>query len=87
MVNFINTCYENIVINHIRRKEDMTRTFDVLGKMVVNQMNAAEKAISKNLEKLSSGNKIVSAADDAAGLGISERLNSQIKEMYKMVYL
>ena len=35
-------------------------------------------ALSKTMQKLSSGYKINSAADDAAGLGISMRLNSQV---------
>jgi flagellin len=36
-------------------------------------------AISKSMEKLSSGYRINSAADDAAGLGISESMRSQIR--------
>ncbi len=36
-------------------------------------------AVSKNLEKLSSGYRINSAADDAAGLAISEKMRSQIR--------
>lgn len=57
----------------------MSRTFDVLGKMVANEINATEKAIAKNIERISTGNRINSAADDAAGLAISERMQSQIK--------
>lgn len=37
-----------------------------------------QKALSKNLEKLSSGYKINRAADDAAGLAISESMRSKI---------
>ena len=36
-------------------------------------------ALAGNLEKLSSGYRINSAADDAAGLAISEKMRSQIK--------
>lgn len=57
----------------------MSRTFDVLGKMVANEIDATEKAIAKNMERISTGNRINSAADDPAGLGISERMESQIK--------
>ena len=39
-----------------------------------NQANSA-----KNLEKLSSGMRINKAADDAAGLSISEKMRSQIR--------
>jgi flagellin len=35
-------------------------------------------ALSSSLEKLSSGYRINSAADDAAGLAISEKMRSQI---------
>ena len=35
-------------------------------------------AVSKNLEKLSSGYRINRAGDDAAGLAISEKMRAQI---------
>jgi len=38
-------------------------------------------AMSKNLEKLSSGLRINRAADDAAGLAISEKMRSQVRGM------
>ena len=41
-------------------------------------LNATDNAMSKSLEKLSSGLRINRAADDAAGLAISEGLRSQI---------
>ena len=40
--------------------------------------NNNTKALSKNLEKLSSGYKINRAGDDAAGLAISEKMRAQI---------
>jgi len=43
-----------------------------------NQLSLNDNAISKNLQKLSSGYRINSAADDAAGLAISEKMRSQI---------
>ena len=42
-----------------------------------------QNALSKNLEKLSSGYKINRAADDAAGLSISEKMRSQIRGLNK----
>ncbi|MBC7459857.1 MAG: flagellin FliC [Thermoleophilia bacterium] len=42
-------------------------------------LSATTTAMSKTMEKLSSGFRINSAADDAAGLGISERMRGQIK--------
>ena len=41
--------------------------------------NNNASALSKNLEKLSSGYKINRAGDDAAGLAISEKMRAQIK--------
>jgi flagellin len=42
------------------------------------QLANNDNAISKNLQRLSSGYRINSAADDAAGLAISEKMRSQI---------
>src|SRR5690554_5862852 len=42
-------------------------------------LNANQMKTSKNLEKLSSGLRINRAADDAAGLAISEKMRSQIR--------
>ena len=46
-----------------------------------NRLSGNNKALAKNLEKLSSGYKINRAADDAAGLGISEKMRAQITGM------
>jgi flagellin len=42
------------------------------------QLNATAAEASKSMEKLSSGYRINRAADDAAGLGISEKMRGQI---------
>ena len=42
------------------------------------QLTTNNSAVSKNLEKLSSGYKINRAGDDAAGLAISEKMRAQI---------
>lgn len=42
------------------------------------QLTINNNSVSKSLEKLSSGYRINSAADDAAGLAISEKMKSQI---------
>jgi flagellin len=41
-------------------------------------LNATQDTLSKSMEKLSSGLRINRAADDAAGLAISEGLKSQV---------
>ncbi|AND42221.1 flagellin [Cytobacillus oceanisediminis] len=43
------------------------------------QLNSASGAQSKSMEKLSSGLRINNAADDAAGLAISEKMRGQIR--------
>lgn len=43
------------------------------------QLNAANNAQMKSMEKLSSGLRINNAADDAAGLAISEKMRGQIR--------
>ena len=44
-----------------------------------------QSALSKNLEKLSSGYKINRAGDDAAGLAISESMRSQINGLNQAI--
>lgn len=43
------------------------------------QLSSATSAQSKSMEKLSSGLRINSAADDAAGLAISEKMRAQVR--------
>ena len=42
------------------------------------QLGENNSAVSKSLEKLSSGYRINRAGDDAAGLAISEKMRAQI---------
>jgi flagellin len=44
-------------------------------------MTASQREIQKSFSQLSSGSRITKAADDAAGLGISEALKSQIRSL------
>jgi flagellin len=43
------------------------------------QLQGVNERISRSMEKLTSGQRINRAADDAAGLGISERMRGQIR--------
>ena len=47
----------------------------------LNTLNRNTKALSKSLQKVSSGMKINSAADDASGYAISERMRVQIRSL------
>ena len=49
------------------------------------RLTSAQGAQSKSLEKLSSGLRINRAGDDAAGLGISEKMRGQIKGLNQAV--
>lgn len=49
------------------------------------QLNKSQSALNTSLERLSSGLRINSAKDDAAGLAISQRMTSQINGMNQAV--
>lgn len=44
----------------------------------ISSVNQAQSALEKNIQQLSSGNRINSSADDAAGLAIATRMSVQI---------
>lgn len=50
-----------------------------------NRLKMNDNAISKNLQKLSSGYRINSAADDAAGLAVSEKMRAQINGLNQAI--
>ncbi|AGB40415.1 flagellin/flagellar hook associated protein [Halobacteroides halobius DSM 5150] len=45
----------------------------------LNNLKKNNKKSRENIEQLSSGKRINSAADDAAGLAVSEKMKSQMK--------
>ena len=49
------------------------------------QLNVSTKKNAKTTEKLSSGYKINRAADDAAGLSISEKMRRQVRGLHQTV--
>jgi len=69
-----NICFkeETMIINH-----NMSAIF-AQRQAALNNLN-----IDKNMEKLSSGEKIVRAGDDASGLAVSEKMRSQIRGLRK----
>jgi flagellin len=46
-----------------------------------NNLEQSQKMLSKSLARLSSGSKIVSPADDAAGLAVSSSMDAQVQRM------
>ncbi|WP_414502407.1 flagellin [Zymobacter sp. IVIA_5232.4 C2] len=49
-----------------------------LSSLVQNNLNKSQKALNQSIERLSSGRRINSAKDDAAGLSIANRMTSQV---------
>ena len=49
--------------------------------LAADNLNQSQAMLSKSLQRLGSGSKIVSPADDAAGLAVSSRLDSQIQRL------
>jgi flagellin len=43
------------------------------------QLGVTQQSVAKNMEKLSSGQRINRASDDASGLAVSEKLRSQVR--------
>lgn len=54
---------------------------NILGLNITNRLKNTNKSISESTIKLSSGLRINKAADDAAGLSISEKMRAQIRGM------
>ncbi len=64
---------------HSRRKKVMVVQHNLQAMNANRMLNVTTKTQSKSTEKLSSGYKINRAADDAAGLSISEKMRKQIR--------
>ena len=57
-----------------------------IGAMVAqNNMSKQTREMEQAMERLSSGLRLNSAADDAAGISISERMNSQIRGLSQAI--
>ena len=63
----------------IKEENKMIINHNISAQNTHRQMNVNTGNLSKNIEKLSSGYRINRAADDAAGLSISEKMRAQIR--------
>lgn len=54
---------------------------NVQAQQTANNLNVSSNALAKSLSRLSSGSKIIAPSDDAAGLAVSSRLESQLKRL------
>lgn len=61
----------------------MRINYNVSSIIARNALNNNDKRVAASTKRLSSGYKINSAADDAAGLAIARRMNAQIKSLQK----
>lgn len=61
----------------------MRINYNVSSIIARNALNNNDKRVSASTQKLSSGYKINSAADNAAGLAIARRMNAQIKSLQR----
>lgn len=61
----------------------MRINYNVSSIIARNAMNNNDKRVAASTKKLSSGYKINSAADNAAGLAIARRMNAQIKSLHE----
>jgi len=54
---------------------------NIQAQQTANNLNVSSNNLSKSLSRLSSGSKIIAPSDDAAGLAVSSRLESQLKRL------
>lgn len=54
---------------------------NIQAQQTANNLNTSANALAKSLSRLSSGSKIIAPSDDAAGLAVSSRLESQLKRL------
>lgn len=59
----------------------MTINTNLSASAAARNLNQSQEMLSKSLNRLSSGSKIVSPADDAAGLAVSEKLQAQSRRL------
>jgi flagellin len=71
--------------NKFRRNEIMRINHNIAALNASNRLKMNDSAISKNLQKLASGYRINSAADDAAGLAVSEKMRRQINGLNQAI--
>ena len=57
----------------------ITLNTNIVAKQASQNMSINNTALQKSLQRLSSGSRIASPADDAGGLAVSMRLSAQIK--------
>ena len=54
---------------------------NVEAQRTADNLMASQRSLQRSLSRLSSGSKIINASDDAAGLAVSSRLESQLRRM------
>lgn len=55
---------------------------NITAQVAANNLQGSQSALAKSLARLSSGSKIVSPADDAAGLAVASRMSAQVERLH-----
>ena len=58
---------------------------NVEAQRTANSLMVSQQNLAKSLARLSSGTKIINASDDAAGLAVSSRLESQLRRLHAVL--
>lgn len=68
---------------HCRREIDMTinNISGIIGNLILSELANTSRDLATTFERLSTGRKINSASDDAAGLAIATRMESQLRAL------
>jgi flagellin len=83
-IQFAFITVEKFDVTITRRKEDFMRIQNNIPALnTTRKLIENTGRVSKNIEKLSSGLRINRAADDAAGLAISEKMRAQIRGLHQ----
>ncbi len=77
-MTFRHLCYMDVT-NDFKEEMIMRINHNISALNTYNKMTVNQNAATKNMEKLSSGQRINRAGDDAAGLAISEKMRGQIR--------
>jgi flagellin len=64
---------------HYIKEDDMVINHNLSAMFADRQLGITQNSLSSSMEKLSSGEKINRAADDASGLAVSEKMKAQIR--------
>ena len=75
------TLFDNLVLSSTGIIMALTINTNIASLDAQRNVSASQSSLATSMQRLSSGLRINSAKDDAAGLAIAERMNSQVRGM------